>query len=208
MNRSCLAVSLLFSVLQAYGQSNEPYSTVVRIAGWTTTDERIEKIWVVLSSRDGKDRYTGNGRDVELTVPTGEYVLQVEAPGFQSKRQIVGAYQPGVFRSVVLPVVRLHGQAAPSLTGKVQNYAGDIRDLRVRLMGLYGDELWEAIPDEHGSFKFPADEGAYLLVVIADHDKGVAIIDFQPVRISFGHAQMVIVDLKGKPAMLIPRPAP
>ena len=81
--------------------------------------ERIERIWVVVSSQDGKEKYTGNGRDVELSVPTGEYVLQVEAPGFQSKRQMLKAYQPAVFRSVALPVARLHGQAASGLKGTV-----------------------------------------------------------------------------------------
>jgi hypothetical protein len=71
-------------------------------------------------------------------------VLQVEAPGFQSKRQMLKAYQPAVFRSVALPVARLHRQAASGLKGTLLNYAGDIRDLRIRLMGLYGDELRES----------------------------------------------------------------
>lgn len=104
MNRFFQSALLLFALSHAFGQSSEAYSTVVRIAGWTTTGERLEKIWVVLSSRDGKEEYTGNGRDVELSVPTGEYVLQVSAPGFQSKRQMLKAYQPAVFSSVAVPV--------------------------------------------------------------------------------------------------------
>lgn len=198
MSRFCQIALLLFTLSRAYGQSSEAHSTVVRIAGWTTSGERIEKIWVVVSSRDGKEKYTGNGRDVELSVPTGEYVLQVEAPGFQSKRQILKAYRPEVFRSVALPVARLHGQTASSLTGTVQNYDGNIRDLRVRLMGLYGNELWESYLDEKGSFRFPADEGAYILVLLADLEKGVAIIGSQPVRILLGKEQTVVIDLKGK----------
>ncbi len=39
-------------------------------------------------------------------------------------------------------------------------------------MALYGDELWEAVPDRQGSFAFPAAEGAYLLLFVADVEKG------------------------------------
>ena len=204
MIRFSQAVLLLFALSQAYGQSSEESSTVVRIAGWTATGERIEKIWVVVSSRDGKEKYTGSGRDVELSVPTGEYVLQVEAPGFESKRQMLRAYQPAAFRSIVLPIARLHGQTASGLRGTVQNYEGNVRDLRVRLMALYGNELWEAVPDEQGTFRFPADEGAYLLLVVADPGKGIDIIDSQPVVIALGKEQAITVDLKGKHGALIP----
>jgi len=204
MTYFCHTALLLLALCQAYGQSSEASATLVRIAGWTTTGERIENIWVVVFSRDGKEKFTGSGRDVELSVPTGEYVLQVEAPGFQSKRQILKAYQPAVFRSVALPVARLHGQAASELKGTVLNYGGDIRDLRIRLMGLYGDELRESVPDAQGSFGFPVDEGAYLLLVVADLDKGIAIIDSQPVVIPLGKERTVTVDLKGKHGTLVP----
>jgi hypothetical protein len=186
-----------FALTQAYGQTSEGHSTTVRVTGWTTGGERIEKIWVVLS-RSGQEKYTGSGRDVQLSVPTGEYTLQVEAPGFQSKRQLLKAYQPLVFRSVALPVARVHGQATSSLRGAISNYAGNVRDLRVRLIGLYGDDLWEATPDAQGSFWFPADEGAYLLLVVADTEKGISIMDSQPVVIPLSKEQIVTIDLKDK----------
>jgi hypothetical protein len=195
---------LLLALSQVYGQSGEGYTTVVRIAGWSTIGERIDRIWVVLSSRNGKEKYTGNGRDVELSLPTGEYVLQVEAPGFQSKRQILRAYQPAIFRSVALPIARIEGQTKSRLKGKLLHYEGDIRDLRIRLMALYGDELYETVPDAQCSFNFPADEGAYLLLVVADRNKEIAIIDFQSVVIPLGKERTVIVDLKGKHGTLVP----
>lgn len=200
----CQTALVLLALSQSYGQSSEASATLARIAGWTTTGERIEKIWVVLSSKDGKEKYAGNGHDVKLSVPTGEYILQVEAPGFQSKRQMLKAYQPEVFRSVALPVARLHGEAASGLKGTVLNYAGKFRDLRIRLMGLYGDELRESVPDAHGSFGFPADEGAYLLLVVADLEKRIAILDFQPVVIPLGKERTVTVDLKGKHGKIVP----
>lgn len=198
------AALLLFVLFRGYGQPSGAPTTVVRVAGWTNTGERIERIWVVISSQNGKEKYTGNGRDVELSVPTGDYVLEVAAPGFQSKRQMLKAYQPTVFRSVALPVALLHGQAASGLKGTVLNYGGDIRDLRVRLMGLYGNELRESLPDEQGSFSFPADEGTYLLLIVADLKKGIAIIDSQPVVIPRGKQQTFTVDLKGKRGTVVP----
>jgi hypothetical protein len=197
MSHFCSAALLVIALSHAYGQSDEA-STKVRIAGWTTGGERIDKIWVVVSSQDGKQKYTGNGRDVELSVPTGEYVLLVEAPGFQSKRQMIRAYRPEVFRSAVLPVAWVHGQAPPGLKGTVLNYADDVRDLRIRLMGLYGDELRESIPNAQGSFSFPVDEGAYFLVVVADLKKGIAVLDSEPVVIPHGQVQTLTIDLKGK----------
>ena len=107
-------------------------------------------------------KYFGNGRDVKLGVPTGEYMLTVEASGFQTKRQLLKAYQPVVFRSVALPVAWIHGQTTSSLTGTVRNYDGDVRGLRVRLLGLYGTGLREAALDSRASFNFPADDSAYL----------------------------------------------
>jgi len=204
MNRAIQFALLLFALSQAYGQPSEAFPTAVRIAGWTATGERVEKIFVVLSSQDGREKYTGSGRDVELSVPTGEYVLQVDAPGFQSRRQILKAYQPAVFRSVLLRVAWLHGQPRSSLAGTVENYEGGARNLRVRLLGLYGDELWEAVLDDQGTFRFPADEGAYLLLVVADLEQGVAIIDSLPVVIPRGKEQKVSVDLKGRRGTPIP----
>ena len=99
----------VIAVLAAHGQGPAPGETALRVAAWTSTGKRVDKIWAIVSSLDGRQRYKGNGRDVELSVPTGQYVLQVEAPGFQSKRQILKAYRPAVFRSVTLPVASVHG---------------------------------------------------------------------------------------------------
>jgi hypothetical protein len=193
---------VLIVVVAACGQSLAPGEAALRVAAWTSRGERIEKIWVVVSSLDARKRYMGNGRDVALSVPTGEYVLQVEAPGFQSKRQELKVYQPAVFRSVTLPVAWVHGRTVSGLTGTVLNYDGDIRNLRVRLIGLYGNELRESVLDAQGSFGFPADAGEYLLLVVADLEKGIAIVDSQPLRI-LGE-ENITIDLKGKHSTVLP----
>ena len=204
MIRLCQVALLVFVLSRAYGQSSASNSTIVQIAAWTTTGERIEKIWAVLTPGAGGKEYKGSGKLVEISAQTGEYILQVSAPGFRMRRQVLRAYQPSVFRSVALPIAPPHGSLESSLTGTVRNYDGDIRSVRVRLMGLYGDELYESVPDEQGSFKFPVDEGVYLLVIVADVEKGLAIIDTQPVVIPYGKEQTVTVDLKEKHGTLFP----
>jgi hypothetical protein len=111
-------------------------------------------------------------------------------------------YQPAVFRSVTLPVAWVHGQTVSGLTGTVLNYDGDIRNLRVRLIGLYGNELRESVLDAQGSFGFPADAGEYLLLVVADLENGIAIVDSQLVRI-LGE-EKITIDLKGKHSTVLP----
>lgn len=198
------AALLLLFLSPAHTQPGRAYSTVVQIAGWTTTGERLDKIWAVLTPVGGNEKYAGSGKLVELSVPTGEYILQVDAPGFEARRQILKAYQPNVFRSVALPVAYIHGQMASGLTGTVRNYDGQIRDLRVRLMGLYGNELRESVVDAQGSFSFPADEGAYILLIVADVKKGIVLVDSRPLRIL--GKEIITVDLAGKHGTLIPRP--
>lgn len=74
-------VALLFFHLRAHAQTVEPLNTVVHVAAWTTTGERIDKIWVTVSSLDGTEKYTGSGRDVDLALPTGNYVSSLRASG-------------------------------------------------------------------------------------------------------------------------------
>lgn len=199
------AFLFVFSLSQVCGHCAAFYTTV-QIAAWTTTGDRIENARAELKSVMGNETYDGTGKLVKLFVPTGEYVLEVSAPGFQKRRQILQAYQPRVFRSVALPIVPVDPSMMSGLTGRVRNYKGDLRNLRVRLMGLYGTELQESIPDERGSFTFPADEGAYLLLIVADVAEGPSIIDLKPMRI-VGN-QTVTIDLKGRLGELILRHTP
>ena len=145
-------------VLRAY-QPSVFRSVALRVAGWTTTGERIEKIWAVLTPLGGGDAHEGSGKLVKLSVQTGDYILRVSASGFRMRQEVLRAYQPSVFRSVALRVAVVEASTVSSLTGTVRSYDGNVRDLRVRLMGLYGDELWEAVPDPraHSVAQMPAD---------------------------------------------------
>jgi len=196
---------LLFLLSRAYCQPDGGDAAEVRVAGWTTSGERLERIWVVVSTLDCRDAHKGNGRDVVLSVPVGEYVLRVAAPGFQTTRQMLRVYRPSVFRSVVLPVASIHGQTESGLTGTVRHHGVDDRNLRIRLMSLYGDEVWECVPDADGSFRFPANAGAYFLVVVADLPEGLSVLYSEPVRIAHGKRLSVSVDLNRNRGTPVPR---
>jgi len=202
-----LRVTLLLLLLCLYGQAARSATTVVHVAGWTATSDRIVKIWVVISSLDGRERYTGSGRDVKIEVPTGKYMLQVESPGFETARQVFLAYGPEVFRSIGLSAALRHGESSPTVNGSVRNYDGELRNIRVRLMGLYGDELRESTVNERGSFGFPIDMGAYLLLVVADTEGGLVILDSRPLRVLWND-ESIEIDLKDKRGTPVPEAAP
>jgi hypothetical protein len=122
----------------------------------------------------------------------------VEAPGFEARRQLLRVYQPKVLRTVALPIARVEGPSYSSLTGTIRNYDGPMKNLRVRLIALYGNELQESMVDEQGSFSFPTDEGLYLFMVTADTDKGIAVVDSKPLRIGIGKKETITINLKGK----------
>lgn len=203
MNRSLYSVLLLLALTWTDTRLCQAYSTSLHVKAWTTKGERIDKIWIVLSSLNGQKKYTANGHDVQLSIETGEYELEVAAPGFRSNRQLFRAYTPTVFRSVALGVAWVHGQDLPGLEGTVRNYAGDMRTLRVRLTGLYGGDVWEAIPDKHGLFHFPADEGVYQLLTVADVEKGLIILDSRHLIIPYSEVQNVVIDLERNNGTLI-----
>ena len=138
-------------------------------------------------------------------MPTGDYILKVESPGFASRSQVLRVYQPRVLRTATLPLGSLGFPLHPALTGKIINYSGDIKDLRVRLMALYGSELREGSVDRHGSFTFPVDEGTYLLVTVADLPAGMMILDTTPLRLRPEAGEVsVTVDLKNKHGTPVP----
>ena len=180
-------------------QSRATYIAHLHVAGWTSEGERVERIWILLTSLYGKESYSGNGRDVDLSVPTGKYTLQVSAPGFESQRQLVRVYQPDTLCTVMLPVVWLHGQKESSLSGKLRGNSSDISKVRIRLVALYGGEIFEGVPDRVGNFVLPANPGIYTLMTVIDKEREPVIADWRVVHIKRGEAVNVTVDLARNP---------
>src|SRR5581483_11632681 len=99
-----------------------------------------------------------------------------------TRHELVEVYDPMFFRTVALPLART--AALPSgLNGTVKNYDGELRTLHIRLMALYGSEVYETLSDANGTFSFLADEGLYMLVIIADGDKLRTLLESKPVLI-------------------------
>ena len=190
------SVTLFLAFLPLLGQEASTKDTLFRVAGWTPAGDRLNKIWVTMSSSSGREKFAANGRDVEMRIPTGTYLLDVEAPGFAKRQQIVKALQPSTFRSAVLPVAPLHGDTPTIITGSVHNYDGNLRNVRIRLMPLYGAEIQESLINADGGFSFPADNGQHLLLVIADLKAGATILYSRLLRID--GSQVIPIDLKVK----------
>ncbi len=175
---------LLFAAIFAvFGPSHVPNNASLQVAGYNSIGERIDRLWVVLTSLDGREVYRENGRDVTISVPQGDYALKVEAPGFEAQRQLVRVYRPKTYRSVMLPTSYIYGQTAPGLSGKIVKYQGNLSLVRVRLISMYGSDVMEALPDKNGAFDFPAHSGSYILMVLADDRGGPTAVDWRTVRI-------------------------
>lgn len=131
----------------------------------------------------------------DFSVETGDYLLTVDAPGFQRSREILSVYQPKVLRTVLL---RLGYEMRPlSVSGHVRNYRGKLRDVRIRLNSLYGNVLRESTLGNDGSFYFPAEWGTFLLLVLADEPKGPFILDSRTIVVA--GEEVVTIDL-GNPS--------
>src|SRR5947208_2811465 len=89
----------VLALSQGRGQPRQ-VNSVVHVEGRTATADRIEKIDVVLTPISGGPEHKGSGQTVELSVPTGDYILRVDGPGFEGRRQMLRVYQPETFRTV------------------------------------------------------------------------------------------------------------
>jgi hypothetical protein len=130
----------------------------------------------------------------DFSVQTGVYLLEVNAPGFQSSRELLGVYQPRVLRTVLL---RLGYEFEEySLSGQVKGYSGSLGRVRIHLTSLYGNVLRESTVDRDGSFYFPAQWGPFLLLALADEPGGPVILESRPIVIK--GKEVVTLDLSGK----------
>jgi hypothetical protein len=171
----------------------------VEVAAWTAIGDRIEKISVVLTPVTGGQDFKASGRLAKLSVPTGDYIMRVDAEAFRTRRQLMHVYQPVVFQTVSLRIAQVEASPPGSslVKGSVRNYDGDFQELRVRLMPLYGAEVRESVPDKHGLFELVAENGFYLIVTVVDLARGgVAILDTKPVQIR--DDTVITIDLQGK----------
>jgi hypothetical protein len=200
-----LATPLLAtSLLQAQPEG----LSALHIEAFTSKGERIGKIYVAAKPvSGGGPSYRGDGRNVILSVPAGNYELTVGSLGFRSTEQLISVYGPSVLRTVLLPVASLHGQIGPALSGQVVGLRGDPTDLRVRLVPLFGGWVEEVHPDSGGRFHFWPEPGPYIVMTVIDSESGTTVADLRQLTIAGN--QDIVIDIGKKAsegAGVAPRP--
>jgi hypothetical protein len=82
-------LSLIFlALMQSRGKPME-LNAVVHVEARNALADRIDRIDVVLTPTLGGTEYKATGQTVEISVPNGNYILRVDAPGFEGRRQMI-----------------------------------------------------------------------------------------------------------------------
>jgi hypothetical protein len=193
---SRLCATLILSSLLLCGQVL-PVRAQVRVTdtfGRTLEGASIEFESLV----SAKDVFRGFGSPATVGLPYGgRYRLTARAPRAESSSRIVWVFD-GVLLTVGLPIVPLSDvRSYSTLEGTIENYGGSYRDLRIRLIPYFGADISE-IQSNGTSFRFPTvDQGAYLLMILADHD-GSRVLYSRSIVIQWQEDKSMRIDLAGK----------
>ena len=196
MNRfvAATAFALIFAAI-ARPQEQREYLSELRVEAFTSSGERISKIYATVEPLSGHEKYKGEGRGVLLSIPVGNYTLTVQSPGFRTTQQLLTVYAPSVLRTVLLPVAPLHGQTFPTLSGQIAGFRGDPMRPRIRLVPMFGADVKEVHPDEAGRFSFRFDPGPYVLMTVIDSESGPTVADWR--QLTLIGTRDVTIDLSG-----------
>jgi hypothetical protein len=196
-----MAAICLLLLLTGQAPAERVYRATVQIRPHTPNGDLVTDFFVKLKllNRPGDTpvsvHYLGAAIEKsDFSVETGDYLLEVNAPGFQSSRELLGVYQPRVLRTILLRLGYEFDEY--SLSGHVRGYPGSLGKVRIHLTSLYGNVLRESTVDRDGSFYFPAQRGPFLLLAIADEPAGPAILESMPIVIK--GKEVVTLDLSGK----------
>lgn len=132
----------------------------------------------------------------DFSIETGQYLLTIDAPGFQRSRETISVYQPSVLRTALLRLAYEFDEY--SVSGRVKGYPANPGKIRVRLISLYGNVLRESTVDHDGSFYFPAQQGPFLLSVLADEADRPIVLENRAVFIK--GKEVVTIHITGHPA--------
>lgn len=196
-----IATTTFALFLTGQAPADRVYRATVQIRPHTPNGDLVAEFYVTL-----KNLYRPNDTPISIhyqgaiieqndfSAETGDYILQVNAPGFQTSRELLRVYQPKVLRTVLLRLGYEFDEY--SLSGRVTGYPGNLAKVRIHVTSLYGNVLRESTVDHDGSFYFPVQWGPFLLLAIADESGGPVILDSMPVVIK--GKEVVTLDLSGK----------
>jgi hypothetical protein len=198
----------LFCVLGAvrisHSQASQTANADVEIEGWNAEGHQVEALSLELTPVRGGQRYSASGKahSISIHVPLGAYFLRVKSDGYRDIYQYLVVGSSKIFQTVMLSSdINDWADKAP-LNGTITNYDGDVKALRVRLVGLYGNDFIESRVDSKGSFIFAIREGIYQLVTLADSNSEIRVLDVRGIAVH--GLRKIVIDLKGKTPQVIP----
>jgi hypothetical protein len=161
-----------------------PEQASVSVGASTTFGEPLAKVLVVLKAVGPTAEYRQTGGTIRFErVPFGLYDVEIQAPGFSTRRERVGIYQPEVRLWFGLVVAPLHSVERSEVVGSIAPMESDHRVLWVRLVPLYSSDFIEDQVTPAGKFHLAGlQPGKYVLLVF-DKEK---LIMTKPLEYSGG----------------------
>lgn len=194
-------VSGFLALLTSFCWAQQPVEDVsevatVSVTASTTFGEPVGQVVAILNAIGPKARYRQYGDTISFRqIPFGLYDLEVQAAGFNTRRERVAVYQTEVRLWCGLLVSPLHSEERSEVVGSVALPKNIPADLWVRLVPLYSSDLVESRITPDGTFRVVGLEpGRYALLVF---DKSRLIMT-KPLDY-YGGKLALNVDLSGKP---------
>jgi len=133
----------------------------------TTFGERVGPVVAILKAIGPKATYKQYGATINFErIPFGMYALEIQAAGFNIRREQVAVYQAEVQLWVGLVVSPRHSAERSEVVGSVALHDTSPADLWVRLVPLYSSDFVEGRTTSSGTFHLGGVEpGRYLLLV-------------------------------------------
>ena len=160
-----LATSLCWGQQSAEGTSE---GATVSLTVSSTFGEPVGQVEAILTEIGPEAKYRQYGDTISFRqIPFGLYDLEVQAAGFNTRRERVAIYQPDVRLWFGLVVAPRHSVERSEVMGSVTLRGTSPADLWVRLVPLYSSDFIEGHITPSGTFHLGGVEpGRYLLLVL------------------------------------------
>jgi hypothetical protein len=145
--------------------SGSPDVATVKLIVTTTFGEPVGRVLAVLRCCQKEYRKIGDAITLER-IPFGYYDLEIQAGGFETRRERVAIYQSEVSLWFGLSIARMHSDKSPEIMGSVVPRQKSPQDLWVRLVPLYSSNFVEDQVAPSGEFHLKGhDAGRHVLLI-------------------------------------------